>query len=105
MDNFYNKSEEERLLYRKARKKVKELRGFYYHLTCYLVIMPLIIFINLTFSPQFLWFFFSLIGWGLGLGFHAMEVFGYNPFLGRGWEERKMRELMEKERQERTRYE
>ena len=96
---------EEERLYRRAKKKVKELRGFYYHLICYITVIPLLIFINLMFTPEFLWFFFSLIGWGLGLAFHAMEVFGYNPFLGKNWEERKLKELMDKEKEQQKKYE
>jgi hypothetical protein len=30
---------------------------------------------------------------------HATETFGWNPFFGRQWEERKIKEIMEKDRQ------
>ncbi len=99
MENFDERS------YRRAKKKVNEIKGFYYHLACYIVVIPVIIFINLTFTPEFLWFFFSMIGWGLGLAFHGMEVFGYHPFLGKGWEERKLKELMDKEKEKRNKFE
>jgi hypothetical protein len=39
------------------------------------------------------WFWFPLFGWGLGLIIHAFKTFGY----GSTWEERKIREIMEKE--------
>ena len=45
------------------------------------------------------WFYWPLIGWGLGLGAHALGVFGFGgggPW-GRDWEERKTREMMDKE--------
>jgi hypothetical protein len=45
------------------------------------------------------WFYWALIGWGIGLGVHALAVFGFSgggPW-GREWEERKMREMMDKE--------
>jgi hypothetical protein len=35
----------------------------------------LFIVINLASSPQYLWFKWPLIGWGIGLFFHAMSVF------------------------------
>jgi hypothetical protein len=34
-----------------------------------------------------------MLGWGLGLTFHAFRVFGY----GSSWEERKIKEILEKE--------
>jgi 2TM domain len=45
------------------------------------------------------WFYWPLIGWGLGLGAHALGVFGFGgggPW-GRDWEERKTREMMDKQ--------
>jgi hypothetical protein len=42
----------------------------------------------------------ALISWGIGLGVHALAVFGFGgggPW-GREWEEQKMREMMDKER-------
>ena len=37
------------------------------------------------------------MGWGFGLFTHGMEAFGYNPIWGKRWEEKKLRELMDKE--------
>ena len=87
----------EREAYNRAKKRVKEIKSFYYHLTCYCTIMPIIIFTNLAFDPQFHWFWFSLLGWGTGLLIHGMTAFNRIPFLGKDWEERKMREFMDKE--------
>lgn len=84
--------------YRKARKQARELRGFYIHLMIYCVMIPFLIAINLVFVPDFYWFPFSVFGWGTGLLFHWMEVKKYTPFLGKGWEERKIREFMEEEK-------
>ena len=40
-----------------------------------------------------------MIGWGIGLGAHALGVFGFGggPW-GREWEERKTREFMDQDR-------
>jgi hypothetical protein len=35
--------------------------------------------------------------WGIGVFFHWYSVFGINFFLGKGWEEKKIKELMDKE--------
>ncbi|WP_435415168.1 2TM domain-containing protein [Polaribacter aestuariivivens] len=81
--------------YIKAKKRVKDIKAFYTHLSVYCVIIPTIIFINLTFEPHFHWFWFSLIGWGLGLFCHWLIVFGIR-LLGfeKNWEERKIKEFM-----------
>lgn len=87
----------DRIAYKKAKDKVKEIKGFYYNLMCYCTVLPILVYINLTYSPQFHWFWFSALGWGIGVLFHGMGAFGYIPFLGRNWEARKLKELMEEE--------
>ena len=46
-------------------------------------------------SPQYLWFFWPLLGWGIGVVFHGIKVFNYMPFIGKDWEERKIKEFMD----------
>ena len=41
-----------------------------------------------------------MLGWGLGLTFHALETFGY----GKSWEEKKIQEILEKENKEHTKW-
>ena len=82
--------------YERAKKRVDELKGFYIHFTIYCIMLPFFIFLNVK-TTSFPWALFPIIGWGLGVTGHAMEVFNYNPFLGRDWEDRKIRELMRKD--------
>lgn len=81
--------------YLKAHRKVKEMKEFYANLLTYLVVMPFLIFINYYTYWSFKWFWFPLIGWGIGVAIHGFTVFGY----GASWEEKKIKEIMEKERQ------
>jgi hypothetical protein len=78
--------------YFRAKERVKKLKGFYGNLISYCVVIPTLIVVNLKFSPQFQWFWFSMLGWGLGLTFHALETFGY----GKSWEEKKIQEILNK---------
>jgi len=82
--------------YERAKKRVEELKGFYIHITIYLIMVPVFIYLNYK-STGFPWAIFPIVGWGFGVMGHAMEVFSYNPFLGKNWEERKMREFMDKD--------
>jgi len=90
--------------YVKAVEKVERLKEFYQNLASYCLVIPFLIFINLKFSPSFYWFWFPAFGWGIGLTFHFLEVNNYNIFLGKNWEDRKIKELMDHEnRQKRLR--
>ena len=42
----------------------------------------------------YMWFLWSVFGWGIGLIFHALNTFDLNPFCGKQWEKRKMEEFM-----------
>ena len=79
--------------YLKAQKRVKEIKGFYSHVVVTILVIPFLIFINLRFSPFFHWFWFPIFGLGFSLVIHWFTVFG----LGRGWEERKIKELMDQD--------
>ncbi|MDO6743824.1 2TM domain-containing protein [Tenacibaculum soleae] len=80
--------------YVRAVERVEKLKEFYQNLASYCIVIPFLIFINLKFSPQFHWFWFPIFGWGVGLTFHFLEVNNYNIFLGKNWEERKIKEMM-----------
>ncbi|MBK8552821.1 MAG: 2TM domain-containing protein [Ignavibacteria bacterium] len=82
--------------YEEARKRVKALKGFYYNLFMYVVVNISLLIINLLTSPERLWFFWVLIGWGIGIIFQAFSVFGKNAVFGSEWEEKKIKEYMEK---------
>jgi hypothetical protein len=68
----------------KAEKRVEEKVGFRTHLTVYLIVNTLLFFIWLftsLFAADgwiFPWFLFPLIGWGIGIAFHAWGVYGPN---------------------------
>lgn len=86
--------------YLRAVERVEEMKGFYSSLIAYCIVIPFLIFINLKFVPQFHWFWFPMMGWGIGLTFQAFKAFAYNPFLGRGWEERKIQEYMNEDKKQ-----
>ena len=83
--------------YRQAKKKVDDIKGFYSHLVSFIAVNAFLLFINLKYSPEHLWFYWTTLGWGIGLLFHGLKVFDFS-ILGKNWEERKIREIMEKER-------
>lgn len=86
--NNYN----ENMAFIKAKERVENLKGFYGNLISYCFVIPVLIFINLN-TSNFQWFWFPMLGWGMGLTFHALETFGY----GKSWEEKKIQEILNKE--------
>ena len=94
--------------YIKAKKKVKDIKGFYSHLSVYIVINIFIsgvIIYGLTndenrdFSEAIshIGVYMTWIFWGIGLFFHWLGVFGFKNFFGSNWEERKIKQMMEEE--------
>jgi len=81
--------------YQKAKERVEVIKGFYIHLTVYVVVNLFLFSINMIASPDGLWFFWPLMGWGVAIVLHALRVFGGT--LGSNWEEKKIAELMKKE--------
>lgn len=82
--------------YQKAKEKVEAIKGFYGNLLAYCIVIPFLAWLNLR-TTGFPWVVFPMLGWGLGVVLHGMEVYGYNPLWGKRWEERKLKELMEQE--------
>lgn len=86
--------------YQRAKKRVKELKDFYEHLSAYVMVIGILFVINLFTGISSPWFLVVAFFWGVfGLGIHAYTTF--DPFkmrFDKAWEERKIRELMAEER-------
>ena len=67
----------------RAKKAVNARIGFYIHLTAYLVVNALLLFINLATSSGHLWFQWPLLGWGIGIIAHAVVTFWLPGVRGR----------------------
>ena len=85
---------EENNAYLRAKKRVDELKGFYGNLTSYCIVIPSLTLINYITYWDHKWFIYPMLGWGLGVTFHAIGVFGY----GKSWEERKIQEIINKDK-------
>lgn len=85
--------------YERAKKRVKELREFYTHLAVYVIVNTGLFLINYLTSAGTWWFYWPLIGWGIGVAAHGVSVFFEGGLLGRDWEERKIRQLMSRDHQ------
>lgn len=94
---------QEEIKYQEALKRVRKIKGFYSHLLVYIVVNIMIVVVNIqNLDPGESYFqyknFFTAFFWGIGLVAHGFSVFLPQWFLGNNWEERKIRELMEKDK-------
>ncbi len=84
--------------YLRAKKRVKELKSFYISLSTYIFFIIAMAGLNYyTNQWRYPWFLWVAFGWGIGIVFQALRVFGSGSLWGRGWEERKLKKFMEEE--------
>lgn len=86
-------------VYRWARARVARLRGFYVHAAVFVFVNAILAIVNLLASPQSFWFLWGLLGWGIGLCAHAAIVFGSDSGFAIRWENRKVEEFVNRERE------
>ncbi|AZA81401.1 histidine kinase [Chryseobacterium lactis] len=89
--------------YQEAEKRVKRIRGFYMFIFIYIAVNLFILFLNYReLKPgQTIWhikYFLLPFFWGMGLIAYGMRAFLPGFILGSKWEEKKIKELMEKEK-------
>lgn len=84
--------------YMRARERVDELKKFYGNLTSYFLVIGGLALINYYSNGfEYMWFLWAAFGWGIGIIFHAIKTFDLNPFFGKQWEKRKIKEFMEED--------
>ena len=87
--------------YQEAVKRVKRIKGFYSHAAVYVVVNVILLVVNTQNSSEgfFHWKnFTTAFFWGIGLTAHGFSVFVPTMILGKDWEAKKIKELMEKEK-------
>ncbi|GIV31368.1 MAG: hypothetical protein KatS3mg029_0719 [Saprospiraceae bacterium] len=77
---------------KEAKKRVKARKEFYQHLMAFVIVNTFLFLSNLLTSPFHWWFLYPFLGWGIGLAFHYVEVFGIPGFniLTKEWEQEQL---------------
>ena len=58
-----------------GRARVEAKLGFYRHALIYVLVNLLLLGINLSESPEYLWVKWPVLGWGIGLLAHGVSIF------------------------------
>jgi hypothetical protein len=77
---------------------VQALKGFYTHAIAYVLVNIGLFVVNSLLTGGRWWSYWPLLGWSIGLGVHALNVFALGGRFGRDWEERRTGELMDRYR-------
>lgn len=80
-------------LEKRAAKRAKDLKDFYSHAGTYIIVNLFLFTLNAITSFGHWWFYWPMLGWGIGLLIHAMDTFGF----GKEWEQKKKEEIIERE--------
>jgi hypothetical protein len=83
--------------YERAKQRVDILRDFYVHAIVFVIVNLGLAAYDVAMSPDRIWFIYVLGGWGIGLIAHGAYALGSGRFLGGAWQERKIREEMDRE--------
>ncbi|MFA7687180.1 MAG: 2TM domain-containing protein [Moheibacter sp.] len=94
METNKNYSTEE---YLSAKKVVEDRLGFYVHLAAYVLMNAFFLFLNFRKEGQF-WAIWPIAGWGIGLLFHGVSVFGF--FNKSEWKNKQIKKQLEKQRRQ-----
>lgn len=89
--------------YKEAERRVKKIKNFYVFIFIYIVVNIFILYLNYKeLKPgETIWqlkYFTLPLFWGIAVVITAMRTFIPGFMLGSNWEDKKIKELMEKEK-------
>lgn len=98
--------EEKNKSYISAKEKVRQIQIFYMHLVGYIIVVLLLSYNIYIAEGEYRTFFvwldiFFLVAWTIFIFIHGWRVFKGRRIFNKSWEERKMKEFMEKNKKHR----
>ncbi|MDG3581567.1 2TM domain-containing protein [Galbibacter pacificus] len=97
--------------YRKAKKKVTELKSFYWHLAIFIIVNSYIfvsVYIDTSNKGESFWHYTTFITfffWGIGLLIHGWHALWKDYFFTREWEQKQIQRYIKKDVQQEKRWE
>lgn len=88
--------------YLRAKKRMEEIKGFYWHLFATCLATVIVVVINYL-TTDFPWSLFPIGAFILSLIIHWFVVFKRGSFFSQKWEEDKIREFMDEDNEQQKR--
>lgn len=88
-------TEENRQRLEDANRRVAALKGFYIHLIVFMAVNLGLTVLNIATGDDW-WVQWVWLGWGIGVLAHAIAVFGRGSKSVENWENRKIRQFLDK---------
>ena len=79
----------------KAIIYVRDIKGFYTHLIIYIAVVGFLFALNIIRSSNHFWAIWPAIGWGIGVIFHALNVYEVFNLFGVDWEKRQIKKRLD----------
>jgi len=73
-----------------AFNQVRKLKGFYIHLAQYVLVIALLTVINALTTPNRWWVQWVIMGWGVGVFFHWLQISERFSLFGSKWEKKQV---------------
>ncbi len=73
-----------------AMNYVQNVKGFYSHAIKYAIIIPLLFVVNYVTDPSYIWAWWPMLGWGIGLLSHGLKTFHVVNLFSPEWERRQI---------------
>lgn len=90
--------EERRDKYERAKKRVASLKKLYSELINYTIFIAVLGGLNYYVNEwSNMWFLWPAFFWGIGLAIRAYKTLALNSLFGKKWEERKIKEYIDKD--------
>ncbi|PCE64660.1 2TM domain-containing protein [Sediminicola luteus] len=87
--------------YERAQKRVQEIKNYYIFLTISIATVIMVGGINYYVNEwRYPWFLWVAFGCGLALVIGGIKIFAVDGRLGSHWEQKKIKEFMEREEQQ-----
>lgn len=82
---------------REALEYVRDIKGFYSHAAVYAIVNTALVVANFLIWPDYLWFYWCALGWGLGVASHGLMVFEVFSLFGADWERKQVDKRLRQE--------
>ena len=81
---------------KKAIDDVRAIKDFYSHLVTFAVTILGLFILNYMTTPQYIWTWWVVLGWGIGIVSHAMSTFEFFNLFGPEWEKKQIEKRLGK---------